>query len=502
MKKNIPTVLCILDGWGISSPSPHNAIANAKPKFFNSLLKDYPNSQLFTSGEEVGLPKGQMGNSEVGHMTMGSGRVIEQDLLKINRSISDGSFFDLEPIHELLNNKNNSCHLIGLLSDGGVHSHINHILAIAKFLNDNKIKTYIHAITDGRDTLPESSKSFIEKTEKLVESHPYISIATISGRFYSMDRDNRKERTEKACRVILKGENKSFTDAQKAISDSYSQNISDEFIIPQSHQDFEGVKEGDKIVFTNFRADRMRQIVKSVSENLRSSSILTMIPYSEELEKVTTTIITRNPVKNTLSEIVSNNGLSQLKIAETEKYAHVTFFFNSGKDERYKNEDHILIDSPKVKTYDLKPEMSAKIVTKELVEAIQSDKYDFLVVNYANADMVGHTGNYDATLEAIRCLDKCLEDLTSAVLKKNGTLFITADHGNAEIMFDNNSKSPYTSHTLNPVPFIVVNSNDKVFEVKDGTLSDIAPTILKTLNIKTPEDMTGKTLIKEMHNES
>jgi 2,3-bisphosphoglycerate-independent phosphoglycerate mutase len=501
MNKKGPVVLCILDGWGIAPPSPHNAIFNAKPEFFNSLLKNYPHSKLFASEEEVGLPKGQMGNSEVGHMTIGSGRVIEQDLLRINKSISDGSFFKTEIFSEFtdtFDKEQHSCHLVGLTSDGGVHSHIDHTLYIAKFLNDLKIKTHLHIICDGRDTLPKSSKGSIYAINKLIESHPYISIATISGRFYSMDRDNRNERTEKALDAIMNGGNKTFFDPQDAISQSYEDKITDEFIIPQSHQNFNGVHDGDSIIFTNFRADRMRQIVRSITtqKNITLSHILTMTEYAEDLEKVTQPMITRKPVYNILSEVISSQGLTQLKIAETEKYAHVTFFLNSGRGLPYPKEDHILIDSPKIKTYDLKPEMSANHITDKLVHSIKEEKYDFIVVNYANADMVGHTGNYDATIEAIKYLDQCMEKLANIVTEKNGSLFITADHGNAEIMFDNKKKSPYTSHTLNPVPFICINNNKRDFKMRDGTLSDIAPTILRALNLKVPSEMTGTCLIE------
>jgi 2,3-bisphosphoglycerate-independent phosphoglycerate mutase len=506
MNKKEPVVLCILDGWGIAPPSPHNAIFNAKPEFFNSLLQNYPHSKLFASEEEVGLPKGQMGNSEVGHMTIGSGRVIEQDLIRINRSISDGSFVKTEAITEFINNfdkEQHNCHLIGLISDGGVHSHIDHTLHIAKFLNSLRIRTHIHIICDGRDTLPKSSKGFISKIKKLIESHPYISIATLSGRFYSMDRDNRNERTEKALDAIIDGGNKTFVDPQDAISKSYEGKITDEFITPQSNKKFNGVQDGDSIIFTNFRADRMRQIVRSITtqKKIVLSHILTMTSYAEDLEKIAQPIFIRKPVERILSEVIASQGLAQLKIAETEKYAHVTFFLNSGRDLPYKKEDHILIDSPNIKTYDRKPEMSANQITSKLIHSIKEEKYDFIVVNYANADMVGHTGNYDATIKAIKYLDQCIEKLANIVTEKNGSLFITADHGNAEIMFDNKKKSPYTSHTLNPVPFICVNNNKRDTKMRDGTLSDIAPTILRALNLKVPRDMTGSCLIEEMHYE-
>lgn len=510
-----PVVLCILDGWGIGEKNSYNAIHNARPKCFNNLISTYPNSELYTSGEKVGLPPGQMGNSEVGHMTIGSGRVIEQDLLKINNLISSGDFFSNQEIKHLvekLKGTNRTCHLVGLLSDGGVHSHIDHILATIEFFDKNQIQTSLHIITDGRDTLPKSGIDYVNRLNELCQKSPYISISTISGRYYSMDRDDRYERTQKAYETIVEGKNKTIQDPKSALLDSYEKNITDEFIIPQSFNGYEGMTDNDSVVFLNFRSDRMRQLVSSIAmpntifkkfnkKDVRLSCKLTMTSYSTEIDKYSDTIIKEINIKNTLAKILEKNGMSQLRIAETEKYAHVTFFFNAGSEEYCINEKRIMINSPKVSTYDMKPEMSAYEMTETLVDEINSGQHDFILVNYANADMVGHTGNYDATLKAIQHIDDCLKKLTDTVLKNKGTLLITADHGNAEIMFDKEKKSKYTSHTTNPVPFIIVNENlvKENCKLNNGTLADIAPTVLSLFNITPDKNMTGKNLISKIY---
>jgi 2,3-bisphosphoglycerate-independent phosphoglycerate mutase len=363
MRKNI--VLCILDGWGIGSPEKDNAIDNANPEFYNQLLKKHPNSILNTSGHSVGLPEGQMGNSEVGHMTIGSGRVIEQDLVKINNLITRERFFEEVHFSKLLSNFDNDknrCHLVGLVSDGGVHSHMNHLLTISKHLNGKQIKTFIHIITDGRDTLPKSGINFVKKTQDFIEKTPYVSIATISGRYYAMDRDARYTRTELSYNTIINGNNKTFADPIEAIESSYSQNITDEFIIPQSTNNYDGAVNGDLFIFTNFRADRMRQLVSSLvvpefsyfnKKNL-ALTVATMTSYSTEIDKYVSVLLRNEEIRNTLAEILEQHSMTQLRIAETEKYAHVTFFFNAGKEVLYNNEKRILIDSPKVATYDIK----------------------------------------------------------------------------------------------------------------------------------------------------
>jgi len=511
MNSSAPVVLCILDGWGIGEKTPDNAIYNAHPTFFNHLMEKYPNSALHTSGKNVGLPEGQMGNSEVGHMTIGSGRIIEQDLVRINNEILSEKFYKnpkLKKLLQAIDKEKNTCHLVGLVSDGGVHSHLKHTLSIASFMSDQKIKTCLHIITDGRDTLPKSGINFIKEVLEFIKDKPLISIATLSGRYYSMDRDNRFERTEQAYNVIAHGHNKTFTDISDAVLDSYAQNIDDEFIIPQSSYDYKGMIENDAIIFTNFRSDRMRQIVsafllpefKNFDRKVTAfSSAMTMTSYSKEINSFCDVLIESQNIENTLSEVLSKNNMSQLRIAETEKYAHITFFFNAGKESPYKNEDRVLISSPKIATYDLKPEMSAYEMTDRVILEIESNKYDFIVINYANADMVGHTGNYEATIKAIQHIDSCLKKLTDSILRKNGTLLITADHGNAEIMFDNNKNSTYTSHTTNPVPLIMVGDcfDKKDFYLKNGTLADIAPTILNLFSIDLPKEMTGTNLISK-----
>ncbi|MCH9753929.1 MAG: 2,3-bisphosphoglycerate-independent phosphoglycerate mutase [Alphaproteobacteria bacterium] len=514
-KSKSPVVLCILDGWGIGPDTPYNAIHNAKPHYFNKLKETYPNSQLCTSGEEVGLPPEQMGNSEVGHMTIGSGRPIEQDILRINKLLSSGEFFNTPEMKKLvkkLKNSNNSCHLIGLVSDGGVHSHIDHTLEIASFLNDNQIHTHLHIITDGRDTLPQSGIKYIKTINSFAKNKDYVSISTISGRYYSMDRDQRYERTKQAYKTIVEGNNKTFDNPETAILNSYSNNINDEFVEPQSSKYYNGMKKNDAVLFSNFRSDRMRQMVSSIvmpsnifqefeKKDIALSYSLTMTSYSSDIGKYSDVILKNLSINNTLAKVLETNGMSQLRIAETEKYAHVTFFFNAGVETPCSNEERILINSPKVSTYDLKPEMSAYELTDKLIEEINSNKHDFIVVNYANADMVGHTGNYDATIKAIKHIDSCLERLTKTVLKKKGSILITADHGNAEVMFDKEKNSEYTSHTTNPVPLIFVDSELEKCNnnLSDGTLSDIAPTILSLFNIKQPQDMKGKNLLSKIY---
>jgi len=510
MKKNV--VLCILDGWGIGSPHEDNAIQNAEPKFYNALLAKYPYSTLCTSGYAVGLPEGQMGNSEVGHMTIGSGRVIEQDLVKIDHLIADGTFFEKTHFSGILNDFNiskNYCHLVGLVSDGGVHSHIHHLLAIAKFLNEKQIKTFIHIITDGRDTLPKSGINFVKKLQDFISDMPNIAIATISGRYYAMDRDARYTRTELAYNSIIGGANKTFIDPIEVLESSYAQNITDEFIVPQSTENYSGAKDGDIFIFTNFRADRMRQIVSSLVANEFEHfhrknialNVATMTSYSTDIDKYVRVLLANEEIKNTLAETLEKYSMTQLRIAETEKYAHVTFFFNAGKEESYPHEKRILINSPKVATYDTKPEMSAYELTDVAIKEIKANKYNFITINYANADMVGHTGNYDATIQAIKTLDKCLEKLVNVTLQEDGIVLITADHGNAEDMFDHDADSPYTSHTTNPVPLILVGSQFTAnnTQLLSGQLSDIAPTILYIFGVDIPKEMTGKILIGNAH---
>jgi 2,3-bisphosphoglycerate-independent phosphoglycerate mutase len=509
--KKSTIVLCVLDGWGVAPENTEireldNAIKDANPPFYNSLLQKFPHSKLATSGEAVGLPDGQMGNSEVGHMTIGSGRIIYQDLLKINKAISSGEIDknpNLQKLIVSLQNNKKTCHIIGLASDGGVHSHIEHLIFIAKFVADHNIKVRLHLITDGRDTAPKISEKFIKQIAAI--DSDLVSVATISGRYYAMDRDKRYERTKKYYDAIVCGANKTFNNPIDVISKSYEAGVSDEFILPQSANNYWGMEDGDAFIITNFRSDRVKQLSLSLSDpnftdfdrskRVEFSAALTMTEYSDQISKLTNAIFPAQIIKNTLSESLSSHGLSQLRIAETEKYAHVTSFFNAGIEAPLNGEDRILIDSPQVATYDLKPEMSSEELTNKLEESILGGKYDFILVNFANTDMVGHTGDYHAAVKAVQAVDRCLERIYSAVMKKKGVLIVTADHGNAEQMYDKKNLTIHTSHTTYPVPFILVGLDN--VRVRDGNLSDIAPTILTLLNIDIPQEMTGKSLIIE-----
>ncbi len=504
MKKNL-IALCILDGWGIAPKTKYNAIANANPSFFQYLLDNFPHSKLNASESHVGLPEGQMGNSEVGHMIIGSGRTIKQDLPRINESIESGEIFKLPPLLALVQNlqkTKNSCHIIGLASDGAVHSHLNHMLSIAQFIASQNIKVHLHCITDGRDTSPTSGIKYIKIIEKQIKHLSNVSISTISGRYYAMDRDNRYERTKLACQAIERGSTNKFNKAKQAILDSYQNKVTDEFIQPQSSIDYQGIKNGDGLIFTNFRADRMRQLCNALvltqpNEQKTYSDIITMTTYSDEISKYSKNLFSPQVINNNLSDVLIRHNIKQLRAAETEKYPHITFFFNSGQENANSLEKRILIGSPKISTYDLQPEMSAYKLTDTVVEEIETQNYQFLLINYANADMVGHTGNYHATLKAITTVDNCLKKLYSAIKHVNGTLIITADHGNAENMFDEQTAEINTAHTTNPVPFMVINKNFSNIntKVRDGSLADIAPTILSLYGIEVPKEMTGRNLI-------
>ncbi len=509
-----PIILCILDGWGIapqktsSLSNINNAIIDANPKFYNYLLANYPHSQLLTSGEDVGLPPGQMGNSEVGHMTIGSGRVICQDLPKINKAIRTGDINQNHDLNKLLSNlqqSNKACHIMGLASDGGVHAHIEHLIFLAEFLAQNNIKTYLHLIADGRDSSPKSGNKFIQQIATQIKDKDLISIATISGRYFAMDRDKRFDRTQKYYDVITLGSNKTFNDPLVAIQASYAQEINDEFILPQAAFDYFGMEDNDALLMVNFRADRARQIILALGDTafsdfkrekiIKFSSIITMAEYSKKISSFASAIFPTQIIHNTLAEILASYNLKQLRIAETEKYAHLTFFFNAGIETPVKGEDRILISSPKVATYDLKPEMSAFELTNKLLDSIESNKYDFILVNFANTDMVGHTGDYHATVKAVQVVDKCLKAIYTVLCRVGGILIVTADHGNAEQMFDEINNTVHTSHTTNSVPFIIVGSSIKKLQVIDGSLADIAPTILTLLDLPIPQEMTGKNLI-------
>lgn len=506
-----PIVLCILDGWGISEPSKarYDAISQGKTVFWDYLLKNFPNSQLITSGEEVGLPEGQMGNSEVGHMTIGSGRVILQDLLKINQSINNKELSSHPYLNSLIKThlKNRKAvHLLGLCSDGGVHSHLNHLIYIAKLLAKHSIKVQLHLFLDGRDVPPASASIYLKQIDQLLEESSFIKLATISGRFYAMDRDQRWDRTQAAYNSIVHANGYKIHDWKDYIESQYEQDIQDEFIKPSVMDSYSGIEDEDSIIFTNFRSDRVKQLAQSLLlsefkyfpiKSLTLSHKIGMTSYSRELDTSLDTLFLESDITNGLGEVMSSNGKKQLRIAETEKYAHVTSFFNSGREEVFPGEERILVDSPKVRTYDLQPEMSADLLTKNLVKSINDNIHDLIVVNYANGDMVGHSGKMDSAIKAVEAIDQCLEKIYQAVKDANGILLITADHGNVECMFDDVNQVSHTSHTINPVPLVIVSDDlyQSDIKLKNGKLSDIAPTILSLMNIKKPVEMTGKALI-------
>jgi 2,3-bisphosphoglycerate-independent phosphoglycerate mutase len=497
-----PILLCILDGWGIGNKnSSDNAIALAKTLNYNQILKDFPNSQLGTSGLDVGLPEGQMGNSEVGHTCIGSGRIIFQDLPRINQAINNHQLEENEYLQNLVDsckNNNNICHLLGLLSDGGVHSHQAHIIALAKILAKNKINVKLHCFLDGRDVAQKSAKIYLQNLLDQTKSFPQIEIATISGRYYAMDRDKNWNRIELAHKAIAKGDAPKFSDPILAIENSYQNNINDEFVLPISALNYQGIKDGDALLVANFRADRIREISEALlcDGKIKFCAQVSMTGYSDKLNKYFSVLFPTIEIKNSLGEIFSNQGLKQLRIAETEKYAHVTFFFSGGREEKYSGEDRILVQSPAVATYDLLPEMSAQEIGKNLSEAIKNNKYDFIVVNYANPDMVGHSGIIDASIKACEAIDLQLGILRDAILQQDGIMIISADHGNIEDMVDEFG-NPHTAHTTNPVPFILIGNDVGNISLKNGRLCDIAPTILSLMNIKKPTEMTGNNLIIE-----
>ena len=505
-----PLVLCILDGWGERNFGKDNAILQGTTPTWDRLKKIYPSAQLDASALEVGLPLGQMGNSEVGHMNLGAGRIVVQDLPRIDKSIADGSIRDKRSLRELiaaLKNTGGTCHLMGLLSPGGVHSHQDHIIALIEILDAEGISVCLHAFLDGRDTPPLSAKKFIEFAQSQTKELKHFYVGTISGRYYAMDRDNNWDRVEKTYRAIAEGNGESAPDALEAINQNYAEKVSDEFILPTVLGDYMGIKDGDGIFMSNFRADRVREILTSFvdpafdrferSKITRLSACTGISEYSNDLNEYCSSLFPQKKLEGNLGKIVSDAGLTQLRIAETEKYAHVTFFFNGGDESTYPGENRIMIPSPKVTTYDLKPEMSACEITDELVGSIEKKEYDLIVVNYANGDMVGHTGVMQAAIKATETIDQCLNRLEIALLKVGGTMLVTADHGNVEKMVDEESGEPHTAHTLSPVPVILVNPPSNIEGIKNGTLADVAPTLVRILGLTQPLEMTGSSLILE-----
>ena len=495
-------ILMILDGWGITQDPKVSAIAQANTPFIDSLLKKYPHAKLYTSGENVGLPEGQMGNSEVGHMNLGAGRIVYQDLVKINKAIKNGSFFEnqvLKSAFETAKKTHKSVHLLGLLSNGGVHSHIDHLKALIDMAKKYDVPTYIHAFMDGRDVDPHSGIRFLKEIQDYIQGTP-VKIASVIGRYYAMDRDNRWKRVKKAYDLLVKGEGKPATDLVKAVEESYQEGVTDEFILPIVHVDKNGkpigkIEPGDAVIFYNFRTDRGRELTKVLTQEdmpeygMKTLPLhfVTMTIYDENFKGIEVAY-PKEDLKDTLGELVSKAGKKQIRIAETEKYPHVTFFFSGGKENEFKGEKRILIPSPKVATYDLKPEMSANEVTEALLPEIKQESADLIVLNFANGDMVGHTGDFKAAEKAAETVDKNVKKIVEEALKHDYAVIILADHGNVENMI-NLDGSPNTAHTTNPVPVILIDKDLKP-KLKDGILANVAPTILKILGLPKPKEMT------------
>jgi len=505
MKK--PAMLMILDGYGISADSPNNAIYLAHKENLDRIFATYPNTTLGASGLDVGLPDGQMGNSEVGHLNIGSGRIVYQELTRITKAIGDGSFFTNEALNAAVSHvqeRDSSLHLVGLLSDGGVHSHIDHLKALIELAAARKIRrVFIHALLDGRDVPPRSADIYIDEIEKFMEKEGVGRIATIAGRYYGMDRDNRWQRVRLSYDAMTAGTGHSANTASEALHAAYERGENDEFVVPTVIDGADGrIREHDAVVMFNFRPDRAREITRcfvddefnGFERSARPQDLLyvCMTQYDADMPGVKVAFEPQM-LNNTLAEYVSHLGLSQLHIAETEKYAHVTFFFNGGVEDPFPGEDRILIPSPKVATYDLQPEMSAFLVADRVIEEINADKFDLIVINFANPDMVGHTGVEEAAVKAIEAVDLCVGRVTEAVLGNGGFVLLTADHGNADKMCDEYGR-PFTAHTLSPVPFVVL--SDKKVKLRDsGILADIAPTLLDMMDLPQPPEMTGRTLI-------
>ena len=504
MKKK-PLMLMILDGWGINkNPEQKNAITAANPENFYRLQKEYPHSELEASGEAVGLPDGQMGNSEVGHLNIGSGRVIYQPLVEISKDIREGTFFEnpvLKEAFEYAQKEGKPVHFGGLLSTGGVHSHIDHLFGLLMVAKKYGVKAYIHAFLDGRDTPPESALDFIKTVEAKAAEIGAGEIATLSGRYYAMDRDKNWDRVQKAYDAMVYGKGNTAASAVEAMEKSYAEKVTDEFVIPTVVKAEGTIKKGDVFINFNFRPDRAREITRALNDKEFTGfereylglKYYCMRQYDATIDAPV--VYGEKDINNTFGEVISRAGLKQLRTAETEKYAHVTFFFNGGKEAQYEGEDRKLVASPKVATYDLQPEMSACGVTEGLMEALNSDTYDVIIINYANPDMVGHTGVFDAAVSAVKKIDLCLGKVAEKVLELDGTLLVTADHGNVELMEDPVTKIPFTAHTTNKVPFIMISNKYKNYKLEDGKLSDIAPTMLEILGLDKPEDMNGHSLL-------
>src|SRR5574344_1472050 len=504
-------LLCIMDGWGISKAGhpEHDATQLAHPVHVEELIKDNISTEIHADGEYVGLPEGQMGNSEVGHLNLGAGRIVYQDLSKINRSIKDGTFFKNEKFLMAINNakkNNSSLHIYGLVSTGGVHSSLDHLMALIKMAADNGLtKVYVHAFLDGRDTPPSSACEYLQPIEDELKKYNLPKIASVMGRFYAMDRDNRWDRVEKAYNCLLLGEGEHAENSIEAVKQSYAKGETDEFVLPTvMNGDNSRIQDNDSIIFINFRPDRAREISKAINfadfdgfnrkKVLKNICYVTMTSYNADF--TFPVAFEKTQMKNILGDVLESNGVNQFRTAETEKYAHITFFFNGGIDKPQPHETRKLVDSPKVATYDLQPEMSAPAVCENVLEALDDDKYGFILVNFANPDMVGHTGVISAATKACHVVDECVGKIAEKCKKTGVTMLLTADHGNAEMMIDEETGKPQTAQTTNEVPFVIINA-DKKYELKnDGALCNIAPTILKILGIEKPQEMDCDSLIK------
>ena len=500
-----PVVLCVLDGWGHRAETEHNAIALAETPVWDRLTAARPYGLLATSGVAVGLPEGQMGNSEVGHMTIGAGRVILQDLPRIDAAVADGSLARNPALLSLIQRLQRSggrCHLMGLVSPGGVHSHQDHVVALARVVCGADVPVTIHAFLDGRDVPPRSAIDNLPDFEDALADLPNVQIATVAGRYYAMDRDRRWERTVRAYDAVVSAQGRSSTSASEAVSASYARDIGDEFVEPAVIAGYEEMADGDGLIMANFRADRARQLVTALldpafdgfarARRANFAAACGMCSYSETLDRMVDTLFPPLQVTDHLGQVVSRAGLRQLRVAETEKYAHVTFFLNGGEEKEMPGEERVLVPSPKVATYDLQPEMSAPAVTDRAAEAIAGGRFELIVVNYANTDMVGHSGNLDAAMAAVAAVDRCLGRLAATVEEAGGALLITADHGNAERMRGADGTTPHTAHTDGPVPAVLVGAPGLALE--DGGLSDIAPTVLDLMGLAAPAAMSGSSL--------
>ena len=508
--KDKVTMLMILDGFGDNPNKDGNAIKLANTPNIDKLIKKYPNTDIYTSGKYVGLPEGQMGNSEVGHTNIGAGRIVYQELTRITKSIEDGDFFSNQELIAAIENckKNNSkLHILGLVSDGGVHSHIRHLYGLLELAKRRDFEdVYVHCFLDGRDTPPASAEGYIIKLQEKMQEKGIGKIASISGRFYSMDRDKRWQRVQKCYDALVKGEGLKANSAVKAIEDSYQKEVFDEFVEPtvicNGEEPIAKIEENDSVIFFNFRPDRAREITRAIVDKdfnefetkKMNVYFVCFTNYDETMPNVHIAF-KKETLHNTFGEVVSKAGLTQLRIAETEKYAHVTFFFNGGEEKQYPGEERILVPSPKVETYDQKPEMSAYEVTDKVVEALENDKYDAVILNFANTDMVGHTGSLEAAIKAVEAVDECVGRIVKVIEEKKGNLLITADHGNAEQMIDYKTGEPHTAHTTNPVPIILITDNPNYKLKENGKLADLAPTMLELMGLEKPEEMTGESLL-------